>query len=111
MPPAHNCVSELLVMINLPLDAQNDIDVEPPADGSACVAQRWADHGKLVKIAVVRGYLREDEYDTVDKLLIDQPGQFPGSLFLILRVLQRYNNTGQFVIEFYIGCSSQTLLL
>jgi len=57
----------------LTVDAQNDVDVALKnlvGDGAADAAQRWADHGKLLKkISVVRGYLGEEERDIVDKLL------------------------------------------
>ncbi|KAF8806919.1 hypothetical protein BYT27DRAFT_7190625, partial [Phlegmacium glaucopus] len=85
--------------------------------GAAGADQRWADHGKLLKkIAVVRGCLREDEYDIVDKHLGIDRSTRPASVepFLTIQnapLSSNAINTGQFKIEFYIGCGSQTLLL
>lgn len=56
--------------LTVTVDAQNDVDVALKnlvGDGAADAAQRWADHGRLLKkVAVVRDYLGDG---VVDKLL------------------------------------------
>ncbi|KDR81002.1 hypothetical protein GALMADRAFT_153374 [Galerina marginata CBS 339.88] len=57
----------------LATDIQNDGDVALKnlvGDGAAAVAERWADHGKLLKrLSIIREYLGEEENAIIDTLL------------------------------------------